>query len=87
MSRSGGDGRSLELIGDENMTRKSILRATVAAVALTVVSLTGSHGAVAEGVHITHGNSYVDVDSDGHVTCSVEGWTVCADDDDDDDDD
>jgi hypothetical protein len=71
------------------MTTKSILTATVAAVALTVASLTMSNNAVAAGnsFRITHGDRYVDVDLDGVVACSVTNWTVCADDDDDDDDD
>lgn len=69
------------------MTKKSILRATVAAVALTVVSLTGSHSAAAEGIRITRGDSTVDVDVDSYVNCSVANWTICSDDDDDDDDD
>jgi spermidine/putrescine-binding protein len=69
--------------------RKSVLAATVAAVALAVASLTASNNAVAagNGVRITNNDGYVDVDLDGIVACSVANWTVCTDDDDDDDDD
>ncbi|MEA2946731.1 MAG: hypothetical protein QOI40_2061 [Alphaproteobacteria bacterium] len=71
------------------MIRKSILTATVAAVTLTVASLTVSNKAVAEGnnFRITHGDGYVDVDLDNRTVCSVGTWNYCADDDDDDDDD
>jgi hypothetical protein len=75
-----------------NMTRKSILTATVAVLALTAATFSVSGAFAQGGGHRFHNVPSIDVDfdfdfdSDDDAGCFVLGLAVCVNDDDDDDD-